>query len=76
MTDILYKKFVERWEEVMELPPTTLGPLTPLYKFMTRHLKVMPLPALVIISFVCVALVYFLFGSTVTFLVSILQRGF
>lgn len=76
MTDILYKKFVERWEEVTQLPPTTLGPLTGLYNTLTRHLKVMPLPALGIVSLVCVVGVYVLFGSTITLIVSILQKGF
>ena len=76
MTDLLYKKFVERWEEVTQLPPTTLGPFTPLYKALTRHLKIMPLPALGIVSLVCVVGVYVLFGSAITLLVSILQKGF
>ena len=76
MTDILYKKFVERWEEVTQLPPTTLGPLTGFYKILTRRLKVMPLPALSIVSLVCVASVYVLFGSAITLLASLLQRGF
>ena len=76
MTDLLYKKFVERWEEVTQLPPTTLGPLTGLYKTLTRRLKVMPLPALFIVSLLCVASVYVLFGSAITIVVSILQKGF
>ncbi|KKU80761.1 hypothetical protein A2875_04885 [Candidatus Gottesmanbacteria bacterium RIFCSPHIGHO2_01_FULL_46_14] len=76
MTDSVYKKFVQRWEDVMELPPTSLGPLTPLYKTLTRRLKVMPFPSLVIVSLLCVIGVYMLFGSAITLLASLLQRGF
>lgn len=76
MTDVLYKKFIKRWEEVMDLPPQTLGPLTPLYKLVTKHLKVMPISALLVVSLVCVVGIYILYGSTITLLVSILQRGF
>ncbi|MBI3576525.1 hypothetical protein HY086_00610 [Candidatus Gottesmanbacteria bacterium] len=71
-----YQKFVTRWEEVMELPPQRLGPLTPLYKRLVKHLKVMPLPLLVLGSLFIVLGLYVLIGSTITFLVSLLQRGF
>jgi hypothetical protein len=76
MTDALYQKFVKRWEEVIELPTQTMGPLTPLYKQMTRRLKVMPWPWLIVVAVCAVAGVFFLIGSAVTFLVTILQRGF
>ena len=48
MVDALYQKFVERWEEVTDIPPQTLGPLTPLYKRAARYLKIMPWPFLVV----------------------------
>jgi hypothetical protein len=76
MTDALYQKFVKRWEEVTQLPPTSLGPLTPLYKNLTRRLKIMPIPALVIIALLCVVCIYLLFGSAITIIASLLQRGF
>lgn len=76
MSDILYQKFVKRWEEVTELPPQTVGPLTPLYKMLVKRLKVMPWPFLFVISVGLVVGFYFLAGSTVTLLVSLLQRGF
>lgn len=76
MTDTVYKKFVQRWEEVMDLPPQTLGPLTPLYKFMTRYLKVRPMPFLLAASLLLIGGVYYLIGSAVILLASILQRGF
>lgn len=76
MNDVLYKKFVKRWEEVTDLPPTSLGPLTPYYKMAVKRLKVMPWPALIVLSIVFAALLYLVFGGTVTFLVSLLQKGF
>lgn len=76
MTDTLYTKFVKRWEEVMELPPQSVGPLTPHYKKLVARLKVMPWPMFVIGSVVFVIGLYVLLGSAITILVSILQKGF
>lgn len=76
MKTTTYQKFVRRWEEVTDLPPQTMGPLTPYYKALTRRLKVMPWPALVIGSLLIVMGLYIILGPTVTLLVSLLQRGF
>lgn len=76
MTDTTYQKFVRRWEEVTEVPPQTLGPLTPYYKLITRRLKVMPWPLLLLGALGIVALLYFLVGPAITRLTTILQRGF
>lgn len=76
MTDALYHKFVKRWEEVTDLPPQTVGPLTPYYKDAVRRLKVMPWPVLVVGSLVTVIGLYVFFGSAITILTSILQKGF
>lgn len=76
MADALYNKFVKRWEEVTELPPQTVGPLTPYYKSIVRRLKVMPWPVLVLASVVFVFSIYLLIGSAVVILTSVLQRGF
>ena len=75
MTDTTYKKFVKRWEEVTDLPPQTVGPLTPFYKAFAKRLKVMPWPLLVVLSALVVLGLYLLLGSAVTLLVSLLQRG-
>jgi hypothetical protein len=72
----MYQKFVKRWEEVTDLPPQTVGPFTPAYKKMAQKLKVMPWPVLVIGSLVTVVGLYILLGTTITAIVSILQRGF
>jgi hypothetical protein len=76
MSDALYHKFVKRWEEVTDLPPQTLGPLTPYYKKAVRKLKVMPWPALVLAGVAMVIGIYLLLGSAITVLTSILQKGF
>jgi len=76
MSDTVYQKFLRRWEEVTELPPQTLGPFTPYYKIFVRHLKVMPWPLFVIISIVAILGLYLIVGTTITFFVSVLQRGF
>lgn len=76
MSDLTYKKFLARWEEVVDLPPQTLGPLTPIYKALIRRLKVMPWPYFVLTAVALVLALYFLIGSTVTLLVTLLQRGF
>lgn len=76
MTDALYNKFVKRWEEVTELPPQTVGALTPYYKAAVKRLKVMPWPVLVFAAVLFVGVLYLLIGSTVVILTSILQRGF
>ena len=76
MVNSTYQKFVRRWEEVTDLPPQTVGPLTPFYKAIVRRLKVMPWSALVFCSLLVVIGLYLLIGSAVTLLVSLLQRGF
>ncbi|OGG30436.1 hypothetical protein A3A63_03005 [Candidatus Gottesmanbacteria bacterium RIFCSPLOWO2_01_FULL_46_9] len=76
MTDTVYHKFVKRWEEITDIPPQTVGPLTPYYKRTVKRLKVMPWPMLVMSSLLIVSGLYVFFGSTITLLVSVLQRGF
>ncbi|MBI3956084.1 hypothetical protein HY339_02415 [Candidatus Gottesmanbacteria bacterium] len=76
MRDVTYKKFVARWEEVIDLPPQTLGPFTPVYKAFIRRLKVMPWPLFVLTAAALVVALYMLIGSTITLLVTLLQRGF
>lgn len=76
MSNTTYKKFLTRWEEVVDLPPQTLGPLTPIYKMLIRRLKVMPWPYFVATAVGIVVGLYILVGSTVTLLVTLLQKGF
>lgn len=76
MHNLTYKKFLTRWEEVVDVPPQTLGPLTPVYKILIRRLKVMPWPYFVATAVGIVVGLYILVGSTVTLLVTLLQKGF
>lgn len=76
MSNLTYKKFLTRWEQVVDLPPQTLGPLTPVYKSFIRRLKVMPWPYFVLSAAAFVLILYFLIGSAITLLVTLLQRGF
>lgn len=76
MADLLYQKFMTRWEEVIDLPPQRLGPLTPIYKMLVKRLKVMPWPVFLVGSVIVVFALYIFIGSAVTFLVTLLQRGF
>ncbi len=76
MSDLLYEKLVKHWEEVTEVPLQTVGPLTPVYKEVTKRLKIMPWPMIFLVSIICVSGVYLLLGSTITFVVTLLQRGF
>ena len=76
MSDARYERFQKKWNEVTDLPPQTVGPFTPYYKMVTKRLKIMPLPKLIIISIICILALFYIFGSGITFLASILQRGF
>lgn len=68
--------FLHRWQETIDIPPQTVGPFTPAYKEVTKRLKTMPFPLLVLCSlFFVVGLVLF-FRSSIISLVSLLQRGF
>ncbi|HCM82464.1 MAG: hypothetical protein UW37_C0007G0017 [Candidatus Gottesmanbacteria bacterium GW2011_GWA2_44_17] len=76
MKDALYERFQKKWSQTMDLPPQTVGPLTPYYKMVTKQLKVMPLPILFLLSTALIICLFFLIGSGITFLTSLLQRGF
>jgi len=76
MSDARYERFQKKWNEVTDLPTQTVGPFTPYYKMITKRLKVMPLPKLIFISIVCILALFFIFGSGITRIVSLLQKGF
>ncbi len=76
MPDQIYQKFVARWQQVTDLPAQSLGPLTPFYKEISKRLKIMPWPFLVIGSLLIAIGLYLFFGTGIVFLVTLLQRGF
>lgn len=72
----LYKNVIAQWEKTTELPPQTVGPLTPYYKMVTKRLKVFPWPILVVAGIGLVVVLFVLFGYGIVPLTSLLQRGF
>ena len=76
MTDMAYQRFMKRWEEVTDLTPQSLGPLTGWYKWCTKRFKVMPWPWFIGMSVVVAIILYLLLGSTISSLVTLQQKGF
>ncbi|MEK7577548.1 MAG: hypothetical protein AAB492_02930 [Patescibacteria group bacterium] len=76
MVDALFTNFIKRWEEVTELPPQRLGKFTGVYKMFTGRVKTMPWIAFFVVSALVVGSVYFFLGSTIVWIVTLLQRGF
>jgi len=76
MKDKIYQRFAERWRETVDMPPQQVGFLTPLYKRVTKQLKVMPWIPFLMGSLIVVLGIYYVLGSSIASWVSILQRGF
>lgn len=76
MSDKVFDHIVSKWETIIELEPQKVGPFTPLYKIVTKRLKVMPWTLLICMSVVVVTLLFFFFGSSIIYIVETLQRGF
>jgi len=76
MKSTLFGQVVKRWEEVTDLPPQTVGPFTPYYKMVTKRLKVMPWIFFAIGGVGIAITLYVLFGSSLSVIVTLLQRGF
>lgn len=75
-TDRLYQQFIKQWDEVTDLPPQSLGPLTPFYKRAVRLVKVDPWKIVVPIVFILVAFLFLTLDVTAPQIASILQYGF
>lgn len=75
-TNLPFENFLRRWEEVTELPPQQFGRLTNVYKMVTGRIKTMPWLAFFAVSALVVGSVYLLLGSTIVWIVTLLQRGF
>lgn len=72
----IQQAFLNRWQEATEIPPQTIGPLTPLYKEVTKRLKRIPFPVLIGVSIIVVLGILYILGASITTYVSLLQRGF
>lgn len=75
-SDPLYQKFMQKWDEVTELPPQTIGPFTPMFKRTAPYFKVAPWRVLIPLSFLFAVGIALVFEMTTVQLVSLLQRGF
>jgi len=75
-SDPLYQKFVAKWEEVTDLPPQTVGPLTPFYKRTVPLFKVAPWRILAPLSLFLALAIALGFEVTVVQIATLLQRGF
>ena len=76
MSNVAYQQFMKRWEEVTDLPPQSLGPLTNSYKWFTKRFKVMPWPWFIGLSIIVSIIIFLALGSTISYLVTLLQKGF
>ncbi|HCS79189.1 TPA: hypothetical protein DIV55_05630 [Patescibacteria group bacterium] len=74
--DLLYQQFYRRWIEVVDLPPQTIGPLTPVYKRVVPFLKHAPWRILIPVALILVCIVALVHNLTAPQVASLLQRGF
>ena len=74
--DPLYRSFVRKWEEVTELPPQKIGPLTPYFKRTAPYLKVAPWRVFMPAAFLLAVGVALILEVTAIQIATLLQRGF
>lgn len=74
--DRVYQLLKIRMQEVSSLPPQSIGRFTPIYKVVVPYFKYYPWISLSLISAILVFCLYFLFGTTLVRLASLLQFGF
>ncbi len=71
-----YETVHARWQEVMVVPPQTMGVFTPFYKKTVPFLKNHPMRVLLIVSLIASFVLYIVWGVSLVSLVSRLQQGF
>lgn len=74
--DKTYQLLVNKMHEVAIVPPQELGPFTIFYKRTTSYFKNSLWKTTGIVSFILSLFLYFLLGSSIVKLVSVLQFGF
>lgn len=72
----LLKQLSKKQDEVTQVQPQTVGPLTPAYKTVTHHLKVAPWKILLPLSLILAFFVLKFLGPISIRLVSVLQQAF
>ena len=76
MSDKVYRNVINRWKDVVDLPPQELGLLTPYYKRTVKRLKAAPWQYLFLSGVIFGMGLYAVFGPSISSIASILQRGF
>ncbi len=76
MDQTSYRKFLFHLEEVFDLPPQTVGPLTPVYKKLVPLVKTMPWKIFVPLAFMVAFGLAYIFRAHAVWWVSLLQWGF
>ncbi len=71
-----YQALVDKMHEVAVIPTQEVGFLTPIYKKIVPRFKYSPWKSAIILSSFFTLLLYFLLGTTLIKLVSLLQFGF
>lgn len=74
--DRVYQLLRTKMQEISWVPPQSFGFFTPLYKVVVPYFKYNPWVSVGIISAVMVFCLYFLFGTALVKLASLLQFGF
>lgn len=74
--DRLYTDFVRRWNEVVDLPPQTVGPFTSFYKQTVPLFKTAPWRFIIPLSIVLILGALFVSEITAVGLTSFLQTAF
>ena len=71
-----YQILLAKMYEVSELPTQKVGPFTYIYKTLVPYFKFSPWRSATLLASLASILLYFLFGTAVVKLVSLLQFGF
>lgn len=74
--DSYYQQLVSKMTDVALVSPQKVGPFTPIYKRFTPYLKYHPWKAISFSAAITSVILYFLLGSLLVKLASILQFGF
>lgn len=74
--DILYSHLKKRMLEVSSVPPQNVGRLTPVWKKVIPVVKESPVRVLLAGGFITTLITWFLFGTFIIRVVSLLQYGF
>lgn len=72
----LYKNYLTKWQEIVELPTQNVGIFTPFYKRAIPYFKVAPWRFLIPVSFILAVLLAIIMEVSILQIASSLQKGF